>query len=126
VSDKVAALTEATFDEAVGSSQLPVLVEFWTEWCPPCKALAPVLDAVASERHDQLRVYRVNSDDHPALAARFGVMSVPTLLVFDAGRIVKRMIGARGKNHLVQELAEVVDDRQVTTSSAVQSDGSPS
>jgi thioredoxin 1 len=120
-------LTEATFDEEIGGSPVPVLVEFWTEWCPPCKAIAPVLDAIAAEQRDRLRVYKVNSDDDPALAARFEVMSVPTLLVFDDGRLVKRMIGARGKHHLLQELAEVGGGRaQVTTSSAAQSEGSPS
>lgn len=122
----VTALTEATFDDELAAWAGPVLVEFWTEWCPPCKAIAPVLEAIAAEQRDRLRVYKVNSDEHPALAARFEVVSVPTLLVFDDGRLVKRMIGARGKRHLLEELSEVLGRRQVATSSAAQSDGSPS
>jgi len=104
-------LTETTFDEEIGAAPVPVLVEFWAEWCGPCKALAPVLEEIATEQGDRLRVYKVNSDDHPALGARYEVMSVPTLLVFDEGRLVKRMVGARGKRHLLEELADVLGRR---------------
>ena len=119
-------LTEATFDEEIGASPVPVLVEFWAEWCPPCKAIAPILDELAGEYADRLRVVKVNSDDNPGLAARFEVMAVPTMLVFDDGRLVKRMMGARGKRHLLEELAGVLGGRQGVTSSAAQSPASPS
>jgi thioredoxin 1 len=108
MADGVGVLTEATFDEELGASVLPVLVEFWAEWCPPCKALAPVLDSVAVDHGDRLRLYKVNSDESPELAARFAVSSLPTLLVFRDGSVVKRMVGARGKRHLLEELADVV------------------
>jgi thioredoxin 1 len=98
-------LGDATFDEVIGASDVPVLVEFWAEWCPPCRALSPVLESLVADRGDRLAVYKVNSDDHPDLSARFDVVSVPTMLVFDKGTLVKRMVGPRGKRHLLEELA---------------------
>jgi len=104
----VGVLTEATFDEELGRAELPILVEFWAEWCPPCKVLAPVLESVAVEHGDRLQLYKVNSEESPELAVRFAVSSVPTLLVFREGNLVKRMVGARGKRHLLEDLADVV------------------
>lgn len=102
-------LTSTTFDEAVGGASVPVVVDLWAEWCPPCHALAPVLDEIAAEYPDTLRVYKVDIDAYPAVAARFGVMSFPTLLIFEHGRLVRRMVGARGKRHLLAELSDLVD-----------------
>ena len=101
-------LTDATFDEMIAASEASVLVEFWAEWCPPCKALAPVLDDIVADHADRLVLYRVNSDDQPELAARFAVSSVPTTLVFERGSLVKRLVGARGKRHLLHELADLL------------------
>jgi len=101
------ALNQATFDEVIAGSDVPVLVEFWAEWCPPCRALAPVLDSIVAENAD-LALYKVNSDEEPELAARFAVSSVPTTLVFKDGALAKRMIGARGKRHLLEELGDVL------------------
>ncbi len=101
-------LTDATFDEVIGSSAHSVLVEFWAEWCPPCKALTPVLESVVGDHADRLVLYKVNSDDQPGLAARFAVLSVPTTLVFERGVLVKQLVGARGKRHLLEELADVL------------------
>jgi thioredoxin 1 len=100
-------LTAATFDEVVGASPVPVLVDFWAEWCPPCHALAPILDEIAAEQAGSLRVAKVDVDEHPDLSLRFDVMSFPSLLVFVDGQLVKRMIGARGKRHLLAELADL-------------------
>ena len=100
--------TTATFDELVGGSPVPVVVDFWADWCGPCHALAPVLDAIATDHHDDLRVLTLDADAHPDVARRFGVMSLPTLLVFDQGVLVKRLVGARGRNHLLAELADVL------------------
>ena len=102
-------LTAATFDEVVGASPVPVLVDFWAEWCPPCHALAPILDEIAAERAGSLRIAKVDADAHPELGLRFDVMSLPSLLVFVDGRLVKRMVGARGKHHLLAELADLAD-----------------
>jgi len=102
-------LTAATFDEVVGASPVPVLVDFWAEWCPPCHTIAPILDEIAAEHAGTLRIAKVDADAHPDLSLRFGVMSLPSLLVFVDGQLVKRMIGARGKQHLLAELAELTE-----------------
>src|SRR4029077_20663223 len=102
-----AALNETTFDEVVAGSDGPVLVEFWAEWCAPCRVLGPVLDSIVAE-NDNLVLYKVNSDQEPALVQRFAVSSVPTTLVFKDGTLATRMVGARGKRHLLEELGTVL------------------
>jgi thioredoxin 1 len=97
-------LADATFDETVGSKST-VVVDFWAEWCGPCKMLRPVLDDLARE-HPEIAFAAVDTDAYPALSARFDVMSVPSLLVFRDGALVKRLVGARGKAVLREELAE--------------------
>jgi thioredoxin 1 len=106
MSTAIAELNEATFDEEVRSSDLAVVVEFWAEWCPPCKMIAPVLDSIAVEFADSLRVYKINSDDNPELSRRYDVMSIPTILVFTDGEMTKRMVGARSRTRLLEELAD--------------------
>jgi len=101
-------VTGATFDELVGGAPVPVIVDFWAEWCPPCHALAPVLAQIATDHADSLSVLALDVDAHPEVARRFGVMSFPTLLVFDRGEPVKRLVGARGRQHLLAELADVL------------------
>ena len=101
-------VTGATFDEQVLGSAVPVVVDFWAEWCPPCHALAPVLAQIAADHADELSVLALDVDAHPEVAQRFGVMSFPTLLVFDRGELVMRLVGARGRNHLLAELADVL------------------
>ncbi len=101
-------LTDATFDEEIGSASQPVLVDFWAEWCGPCKMIAPILEEIADEQAGSLNVAKVNVDDAPSLAQRFGVMSIPTLILFDAGEPAKRLVGAKGKPQLLEELAEFI------------------
>jgi thioredoxin 1 len=97
------AVTEQTFEQEVLGSEQPVLVDFWAEWCGPCHAIAPVLDQIASERHE-LKVVKLNIDEQPAVAQRYGVMSIPTLILFKDGEPVAAAVGAMPKSMLEQRL----------------------
>ncbi len=101
-------LTEETFDEEIGSSDLPLVVDFWAEWCGPCRMVAPILEDIAAEHEGRLRVAKINVDDAPNVARRHEVMSIPTLIVFKDGVAKKRLVGAKGKGQLLQELAEFI------------------
>ena len=104
MSEKIEALTDATFDEHVKSSDVPVLVDFWAEWCGPCKMISPVLEEIAEEQAGKIRIGKLNIDDNLDVTRRYEVMSIPTLMLFKDGEPVERIIGARGKAQLLQEL----------------------
>ena len=108
MSDLISQLSETSFDEEVGSAAEPVLVDFWAEWCGPCKKIAPVLEELADEQVGSLKIAKVNVDDAPDLAQRFEVMSIPTLILFKDGQPVKRIVGAKGKPALLAELSEFI------------------
>jgi thioredoxin 1 len=99
-------LSTATFDETVNGAEGAILVDFWAEWCGPCKMITPVLEELAGELVDQVTIAKLNVDDNPEVAMRFNVMSIPTLLVFQGGELRKRLVGAKGKSQLLQELDE--------------------
>ncbi|MFM7069293.1 MAG: thioredoxin [Actinomycetes bacterium] len=99
-------LSTATFDEVINGAAEPVLVDFWAEWCGPCKMIAPILEELATENAGRLQVAKLNVDDAPDLARRFEVMSIPTLLVFRDGQVAKRIVGAKPKGTLDEELGE--------------------
>ncbi|HUW02078.1 MAG TPA: thioredoxin [Acidimicrobiales bacterium] len=99
-------LTDSTFDETIGSATEPVVVDFWAEWCGPCKMIAPVLEEIAGENEGKLRVAKLNVDDNPDIARRFDVMSIPTMIVFKDGEPAKRIVGAKGKGALLQDFSE--------------------
>ena len=102
----ISTLTESTFDETIGAASEAVVVDFWAEWCGPCKMIAPILDEIAAEHAGKLSVAKLNVDDSPEIARRFDVMSIPTLIVFKDGAPQKRLVGAKGKGQLLAELEE--------------------
>ena len=108
MSDHISTLSQTTFDEEVGSADGPVLVDFWAEWCGPCKKIAPILDEIAQEQSGKLRIAKLNVDENPEIARRFDVMSIPTMIVFKDGEPVNRLIGARPKGRLLSELEDVL------------------
>ena len=99
-------LTDTTFDEEIAGSTEPVLVDFWAEWCGPCKMIAPILEEIATEQAGKLKIAKLNVDDNPDIARRFDVMSIPTLIVFKDGQPVHRFQGASGKAGLLQNLSD--------------------
>ncbi|MFJ3169798.1 thioredoxin [Streptomyces roseus] len=104
----VAEVTDQDFEAQVLAERgRPVLVEFTADWCGPCRQLAPVLSAIAAEEAERLKVVQIDADRNPATVVRYGVLSMPTLLVFRDGEPVKQMVGARAKRKLLQELEEV-------------------
>lgn len=105
MSENVSQLTDATFDETISSADTPVLVDFWAEWCGPCKMIAPILDEIADEKAGALNVAKVNVDDSPDVARRFEVMSIPTLLLFKDGEVQHKIVGAKGKAQLLDEIS---------------------
>ncbi|MDB5085335.1 MAG: thioredoxin [Bacilli bacterium] len=106
-SDAILTLSDSNFDEHVKSDQ-PVLVDFWATWCGPCRMLAPVIEEVASETQGKLVVGKLDVDENQATAQKFGVMSIPTLLVFKNGEVVKSLVGYMPKKDLLDKLADVL------------------
>jgi thioredoxin 1 len=107
----VTPLTTATFDETIqgAAAGRTVVVDFWAEWCPPCKALAPILESLSDELAATHDFASVDTEAHPELATRFATLSLPTLLVFRDGAVQHRLVGLRGKHHLREELARLTD-----------------
>jgi thioredoxin 1 len=101
-------VTDATFDAEVLGSDKPVLVDFWAEWCGPCKMVAPVLEEIAAENADKLTVAKINIDDNPEVARRFQIMSIPTMSVFSGGEVVKSIVGAKPKAALLRDLEGIL------------------
>ncbi|HCK79031.1 MAG TPA: thioredoxin [Actinobacteria bacterium] len=102
------AVTEATFANDVLGSTKPVLVDFWAEWCGPCRMVGPILEEIAAEHGDKLTIVKLNVDENPSIAANYGVSSIPTMNVFQGGQIVKQIIGAKPKAKLLEDLAEFI------------------
>ena len=105
MADNITHVSDETFDEQVALSELPVLVDFWAEWCGPCKMIAPVLEEIAGEQAGKLQVAKLNIDENLDVTRRYDVMSIPTLILFKDGEPKVRLIGAKPKGQLVQELS---------------------
>ena len=104
MAETIQTITDATFDEEVKGSEEPILVDFWAEWCGPCKMIAPMLEEIAKENPGKIKIAKLNVDENLESSRRFDVMSIPTLILFKDGEAQVRIVGARGKSQLLQEL----------------------
>jgi thioredoxin 1 len=104
MADTALHLTEATFDEEVGKHQNVLMVDFWAEWCAPCRAIAPTLDELARESGGKISLAKVNVDEQPGLAARYGIRSIPTILFIKGGKVAETVVGAVPKAQLKKKL----------------------
>jgi thioredoxin 1 len=107
-SPHVLTISTGNFEQEVAKSTTPVLVDFWAEWCGPCKMLAPLLDELAEEKIGKVKVAKVNVDDNQELATRFGIRAIPTLLLFQGGQVKETVVGMTGKKDLERKLASYI------------------
>ncbi|MEE9305403.1 MAG: thioredoxin [bacterium] len=107
MSGNIRDLTDETFDEFLAQDDLPSMVDFWAEWCAPCKAIAPVIEDLAEEYVGKLRVGKLNVDDNPKIASRFSIRGIPTLLIFKNGEVQEQIVGAQPKGTIKKSLDKV-------------------
>ncbi|WP_157157679.1 MULTISPECIES: thioredoxin [unclassified Diaminobutyricimonas] len=102
------AVTDATFEAEVLNSETPILVDFWAEWCGPCRMVSPILDQIAAEHADKIKIVKLNVDENPATAMKYQITSIPAMKVYRGGEVVKTVIGAKPKHALEADLAEFI------------------
>ena len=105
-SEKVVTITDAEFESSVLQSDKPVILDFWAEWCQPCKMLSPTVEAIAGEYEEKIKVGKLNVDDNPNIATKYGIRGIPTLLFFKGGEVVQQMVGVKSK----AEIKKVIDE----------------
>jgi thioredoxin 1 len=110
-------VTDATFEADVLKSDKPVIVDYWAEWCGPCRQVAPILEEIARE-HDEIQVVKLNVDENPKVSQQYGIMNIPTMSVFKGGELVKEIVGAKPKSALLRDLAEFLSDAAAPVSQA--------
>jgi thioredoxin 1 len=108
-SDKVVIVTDSEFDSTVLQSERPVVLDFWAEWCQPCKMLAPTIEEIAGEYEDKVKVGKLNVDDNPNTATKYGIRGIPTLLFFKGGKVVQQVTGVKSK----PEIKKIIDENLV-------------
>jgi thioredoxin len=101
-------VTDADFEVEVLKSDKPVLVDFWAEWCGPCRQVGPILEEIAAEHAEKLSIVKINIDENPSVPAKYGIMQIPTMNVFQGGEVVKQIIGAKPKAALLKDLGEYI------------------
>ena len=101
-------VTDESFEADVLKNSKPVIVEYWAEWCPPCRMVAPVLAAIAEEHADKIDVVKLNTDENPKTAQRYQILAVPTMNVFAGGEVVKQVLGAKSKSALLRDFEDFI------------------
>ena len=103
MASEVKTLTDATFDDEVSKAATPMIVDFWAPWCGPCRMVGPIIDEIAQEHSDKVCIGKLNVDENPGVAGKFGIMSIPTIILFKDGEPAKKVIGARSKADFERE-----------------------